>query len=87
MSSPQMEFGSRPGYRQFTSERLVDRISNDRLHVTIDTEQLSFLSAPIVRAMDMIGGQNEMINVPDDIEPIMEKEVQKGPPPAIETVI
>ena len=81
-----MEFGSRPCYRQFHSERLVDCISNDRLQVTIDTEQLSFLSAPILRAMEMIGGQDEMIDVTDDIEPTME-EVQKGPPPAIETVI
>ena len=87
MCSPQMEFGSRLGRYQSNSERLVDRISNDRLQVTIDTEQLSFLPASVVQAMDMIGGQNEMINVPDDIEPIMEEEVQTGPTPAIATVI
>ncbi len=28
-----------------------------------------------------------MIDVPDDIKPTMEEEVQKGPPPAIDTVI
>ena len=56
MDSLQPDFGSRPGYCQFNAERLVDRISNDILQVTIDTETLSFLSAPIARAMDMIGG-------------------------------
>ena len=59
MCSPQMEFGSRLGRYQPNSERLVDRISNDRLQVTIDTEQLSFLPASVVQAMDMIGGQND----------------------------
>ena len=57
------------------------------MQVTIDTEILSFLSAPIARAMDMISRQDEMIDVPDDNEPLMEQEVQKGQQPAIETVI
>ena len=37
--------------------------------------------------METIGGQDEMIDVPDDNEPLMEQEVQKGPPPAIKIVI